>query len=278
MAVFPAGVIACRGILPPWVFMWSLSFAIFAGLKWRTWWKARGGTPYAAWRSAAYLLAWPGMDAEGFLRGLAAARPSVRAWLWALAKTATGAALIWLVARHLPARAPLARGWVGMAGLILLLHFGSFEMIALFWMCLGVAAKPIMASPLRSTALGEFWGERWNLGFRQFAHDLIFRPLQGRCGARTAGFFVFVFSGLIHEAVISLPAREGYGLPTAYFVLQGLGVATERSALGRRLGLRHGWRGWAFAAAFTAGPAFILFHPWFVLRVILPFLEAIRAI
>jgi hypothetical protein len=29
---------------------------------------------------------------------------------------------------------------------------------------------------------------------------------------------------------------------------------------------------------FVAGPAFWLFHPWFVLRVILPFMQAIHAL
>ena len=58
-----------------------------------------------------------------------------------------------------------------MLGLILLLHFGSFELIALFWQSRGVNAKPIMSAPLRATSLAEFWGKRWNLGFRQFSHD-----------------------------------------------------------------------------------------------------------
>lgn len=259
--------------------MWSLCFAIFAGLKWLTWWKARGRIPHTRWRSVAYLLAWPGMDAGAFLNhSLRVMTGTQRAWLWALFKTAIGAALMWIVAGQVPAQDPLVRGWVGMIGLILLLHFGSFQIIALFWQRLGVDATPIMAAPLRSTSLSEFWGNRWNLGFRQFSHDLIFRPLQRSLGAGAAGFLVFIVSGLIHESVISLPARGGYGFPTSYFVLQGLGVAAERSSFGKRHGLREGMRGWLFTAAFTAGPVFLLFHPWFVLRVIIPFLEAIHAL
>jgi alginate O-acetyltransferase complex protein AlgI len=278
LAVLPLGVAACRNVLRPWVFMWALCFAIFAGLKWLTWWKARGRVPHPAWRSVAYLLAWPGMDAEAFLSPSSPINePTWRAWLSALFKTALGAALIWVVARHVPAQESIVQGWVGMLGLILLLHFGSFEVVALFWQRLGVDATPIMSSPLRSTSLGDFWGKRWNLGFRQFSHDLIFRPLQSRLGAGAAGFLVFVVSGLIHESVISFPARGGYGLPTTYFVLQGLGVAVERSGFGKRLGLRQGRRGWLFTAAFTAGPVFLLFHHLFVLRVILPFMEAIGA-
>src|SRR5208283_4080057 len=103
-----------------------------------------------------------------------------------------GAALIWLVARRVPAQKPLVQGWLGMLGLILLLHFGSFEALALFWQRLGVDATPIMSSPLRSTSLSIFWGKRWNLGFRQFSHDLIFRPLQRSLGVGAAGFLVFI--------------------------------------------------------------------------------------
>jgi alginate O-acetyltransferase complex protein AlgI len=135
-----------------------------------------------------------------------------------------------------------------------------------------------MSAPLRSTSLSEFWGKRWNLGFRQLAHELIFRPYYRKLGAEMAGLLVFVVSGLIHDLVISLPARAGYGLPTLYFLLQGVGVTVERSRLGQRLGLAHGARGWCFMAVFLTAPVYGLFHPWFVMRVILPFMRAIQAL
>ncbi len=85
-------------------------------------------------------------------------------------------------------------------------------------------------------------------------------------------------SGLIHDLVISLPARGGYGLPTLYFLLQGAGVSVERSRFGKRLGLGHGLRGWCFMLLFLTVAALALFHPWFVERVILPFMRAIHAL
>jgi alginate O-acetyltransferase complex protein AlgI len=163
-------------------------------------------------------------------------------------------------------------------GLALLLHFGSFDLIAFFWQRIGVAPQPIMDKPILSTRLSEFWGKRWNLGFRQLAYDLIFRPLHKKIGPGPASLLVFLASGLIHDLVISLPARGGYGLPTAYFIFQGLAVMLERSTAGRRLGLDHGLSGWVFMFVVAAGPAFWLFHPPFVLRVILPFMHAIRAL
>jgi hypothetical protein len=119
-------------------------------------------------------------------------------------------------------------------GLILLLHFGSFQLLSLFWRSVGIDARPIMSAPLRSTSLSEFWGGRWNLGFSQLAHDLIFQQLHRAWGTNVTRFFVFVVSGLIHRVVISLPAGGGYGLPTMYFMVQGAGVAVERSSLARR--------------------------------------------
>ncbi|MGB8543209.1 MAG: MBOAT family protein [Candidatus Acidiferrales bacterium] len=259
--------------------MWSLAFSIFVSLKWLTWWKTRTRIAHSAWRSAAYLLAWPGMDAEAFLEVTRrVAPPSARDWLWAALKTALGVILFWVIARKLPQEQLLLRGWIGMLGMILVLHFGTFQIVALCWRSVGVDAAPIMSDPLRSRSLSEFWGKRWNLGFRQLSHDLIFQPLHRILGAGVAGFLVFVSSGLIHDLVISVPARGGYGLPTIYFAMQGLGVAVERSGLGRKLGLRGNLRGWLFTAVLTVGPLFLLFHPPFVLRVIIPFMKAAHAL
>ena len=279
LLLFPALAIAARNRMPAWLFMWALSFGIFAGLKWMTLWKARIRIPHDLGRSFAYLVAWPGMDAETFLDAeKRPPNPSAQDWLWAALKTALGVVLLWAVARRIPDQFDLLRGWIGLFGLIFLLHFGSFHLIALFWQTVGIAAVPIMSKPILSRNLSEFWGKRWNLGFRQLAHELIFRPLYKRTGVATAGMLVFAASGVIHDLVISLPARGGYGLPTGYFLIQGLGVTLERSALGRRLGLQQGATAWIFMAAVTAAPAFWLFHPAFVLRVILPFMHAVHAL
>ena len=210
------------------------------------------------------------LDAEHILP-----KPRITEWLAAFAKTGFAITLIWVVAPLFSA--PLLRGWVGMIGLVFLLHFGSFQMLALAWQALGVDAKPIMKNPGVSQSLSEFWGKRWNMGFRQLSYDLVFKPMQRTFGVAAALFASFIISGLIHELVISVPARAGYGLPTIYFALQGVGVLFERSRMGKRLGLDSGIRGWFFAVAIAGGPAYILFHPWFVLRVMVPFLRAIGA-
>jgi len=275
----PATAIALRDLWPAWVFMWALSFTIFVSLKWLTWWRAPERKAHRGWRSVAYLLVWPGMDADQFLNlNVQVPRPSVMRWFWAVFEAALGAIMLWVVARSLPQSQRLLCGWAGMVGLVLLLHFGIFQVVALMWQAAGVNAKAIMSAPLRATSLAEFWGKRWNLGFRQLGYELIFRPSHRLLGVEVAGLLVFLVSGLIHDLVISVPARGGYGLPTAYFLLQGAGITLEHSQLGKRLGLAHGAAGWLFMAAFVTAPVFWLFHPWFVMRVILPFMHAIRAL
>jgi hypothetical protein len=108
-------------------------------------------------------------------------------------------------------------------------------------------------------------------------HKNLFKPLARQLGPRWALSLIFLLSGLLHELVISVPARGGYGLPTAYFVLQGLALLFERSKPGRELGLGSGFKGWCFVAFIAGLPAFWLFHPVFIHNVILPMLHDIGA-
>jgi hypothetical protein len=260
--------------------MWSLAAAIFAGCKWLTW--RRTPAPAApCWRHVAYLLAWPGLDAKAFLDPHPPPpdrRPGPGEWAFAAAKLTLGGGLVWCAVPLVPAHHPLLRGWIGMAGLVFLLHFGSFHLLSCAWRAAGVDAKPLMDWPMRAAGVGEFWGRRWNTAFRDLTHRFLFRPLAARLGPRAGVAAGFLFSGLVHDLVISAPAGGGYGWPTFYFVLQGLGLLAERSRSGRPLGLGGGWRGRAFTAAVVVGPVYGLFHPPFVRGVVLPFLDALGAV
>lgn len=278
--VLPLSTFVIKPYLPAWGFMWALAFAMFAGFKWLTWWQARAaGIQTTGARVLGYLLLWPGMDAQAFLdSNRQSSSPSVTAWAFATGKTAFGALLLWGVTRLVPDPNSLLKGWIGLVGLIFMLHFGSFHLVALFWQRAGVNAQPIMNAPILATSLSDFWGNRWNLGFRQLSHALIFQPLCRWVGHVVAGLAVFLTSGMIHELVISVPAGAGYGLPTGYFLLQGIGVLIERSGFGQRLGLSRGPTGWGFTLVFTTGPAFWLFHQAFVTQVAIPFMHAIGAL
>jgi len=265
--------------MAPWMLMWATAGSLYAGCKWLSYRDARGRGVAANGRALAYLLLWPGMDADAFLFPRArVARPASSEWLAAALKTMLGLALTWVVARTvLPIRTLLA-GWVAMTGLIFVLHFGTFHLLSLVWRAAGVDAAPIMKNPLRAESLADFWGRRWNTAFHVLADRFAFRPLRSRVGVIGATLGAFLASGLIHELVISVPARGGYFLPTAYFLIQGLAVCAERTRTGRRLGLARGWRGWLFTVAVTAGPAFWLFPPVFVRNVVLPMLKEIGAV
>ena len=258
----------------------------------------------------AYFFLWPGMDAEKFLRppahknltalsrqvlrglqggerrrvsgaseepsgklpdraGTIPALPDKEANITiAIATIFLGAMLFFGVARF--AHQPLFAGWIGMIGIVLILHFGLFHLLAIRWRAAGLDAEPIMDAPLCSKTVSEFWGRRWNAAFNRIALDVVFRPLARRRGTMIATLAAFLVSGLIHELVISLPAGADYGLPTAYFLLQGIGILTER-ALPQI-------RGQIFTIVITAVPVFWLFHPPFVRNVILPFMEALGAL
>jgi predicted DCC family thiol-disulfide oxidoreductase YuxK len=205
----------------------------------------------------------------GRMPALSAKRRSI---VGATAKILLGAVLLFGLARF--ASHPLLTGWIGMIGMILVLHFGIFALLAIAWRAYGLDVQPIMDAPLNSTSLGEFWGGRWNGPFNQLAFENVFRPVARSTGPILGTIVAFLASGLIHELVISLPARTGYGLPTAYFLLQSCGVIIQH----RAPRIRYGMAGQFFTALIVGVPAFWLFHPPFVRNVILPFMKAIGAL
>jgi hypothetical protein len=279
LIVLPAAVLISGRQLAPWALMWGLAIAIYGALKWMTWWRGRGIVPQVCWRrSLAYMFLWPGMDAPTFLDVRRRPTPVSGTELRrAIVATLLGVLLLFGAVRIVPSGLPLVAGWVGLFGLIFVLHFGSFRLVSIWWRWHGIDAVPVMRAPVAAASLGEFWGARWNTAFHVLARDYVVRPLRRRIGVPAAMLVAFVGSGLVHDLVISVPAGAGYGLPTAYFCLQGLGLLLERAPAAQRFGLGRGLRGRLFAIGVTALPAFWLFHPAFVLNVVLPFLRVLGA-
>jgi hypothetical protein len=273
VATLPAAVAFVAADWPAWIFMWVLAVSIYGSLKWLTFVDSAAAVGAGVDRSLGYLLLWPGMDAEAFIASPREdARPRLAEWLLAGAKLSLGGVLV-AIAANLVDRTPTLAAWIGLAGLAFVLHFGLFHLLSMVWRQEGIDAVPIMRAPALATSLGDFWGRRWNLAFRDVAHAYVFRPLVGCVGGTVATVAVFLVSGVIHDAVISIPAGGGYGLPTLYFAIQGVGVLLERSRPGKRIGLRRGLAGRLFCAAVTVGPVFLLFHGPFLERVIVPMLQ-----
>jgi len=264
--------------MPAWLLMWSLAFALYCGGK-ALFWRRSPVAGASGWRQAGYLFAWPGLDAQAFLRPEPlpeGERPRPWEWIAAGAKLLLGAALFW-GAGWVFAPNQMLLGWSGMIGLIFMLHFGSFHLLSCAWRAAGVDARPLMRNPSAAVSLSEFWGKRWNTAFRDLTHRFLFRPLAARLGPRWAIVAGFLFSGLLHDLLISVPARGGYGGPTLFFTLQAAGLLVERTRPARALGLGRGWRGWLFTMLVLALPVGALFHPPFVRRVIVPFMRVLGA-
>lgn len=261
---------------PSWVLMWGLAFVLYALLKGLSW-ITRRQRPAPLWRHVAYLFGWPGMDVEAFLHLHAGTigEPPAREWCLASLKLLLGVTILAALVPRTPSSDPYVLGWIGMVGIAFTLHFGLFHLLSCLWRQLGVAAVPIMSWPIASQSLTEFWGQRWNLAFRDLAHRFLFRPLQRRGMPRLGLLAGFLASGLIHDAVVSWPAGKCYGGPTVYFILQGVGILFERSRAARWIGLGSGLRGWLFSAVVIIGPCGLLFHRPFVCDVVYPFLQAL---
>lgn len=265
---------------PQWAQMWALAIAIYLVCKWLTW-QTAAIRSVPLWKHAAYLAAWPGMDATSFLgAGPSPADSSCRSteWLAAIVRCAIGLALLFGIARLVPPEHDYLAGWIGMIGLVLSLHFGAFHLLSCWWRRMGIQARALMQRPLASTSLSEFWGRRWNTAFRDLTYRFLFRPSVSWFGIRGGLIAGFLFSGVMHDLVISVPARGGYGGPTAFFAVQGAAMVFERSGPGRRLGLGSGWQGRLFALAVLIVPLGLLFHPPFVVGIIVPFMRALRAL
>jgi len=257
-----------------WQRMIAISFAMFFFLKAVTLLRESAqGTTLSPPRLVAYIFLWPGMHARSFFsRVHPATRPAAPEWISAMAKVIFGLSLVFGVQSHIESSL-LLRAWIGMTGFVFIFHFGLFHLASCIFRFLGIAAEPIMNLPIASRSLAEFWGKRWNLAFRDLSKSLVLHPASRFTSPAVAGFVVFFFSGLIHEAAISYPASGGYGGPLAYFLIQWGGLAAEKQKSVSRIlqSLPEGNR--VLTLAVTLLPLPLLFHPPFAKEVMLPLLD-----
>ncbi|WP_254510981.1 MBOAT family protein [Anatilimnocola floriformis] len=264
-------VLLCGASLHPAVSAWLLAASIYVGFKWLAFANSSVARRASRRDSLLFLLLWPGMDADAFLTERPVTQPNVREVASAAALMLLG--LITIFALPTLPLSTEVRGWTALVAIALFLLFGVAQTISIAWRICGVDAQPIMNKPMRATSLADFWGARWNLPFHDIGRIFVWRPVAKRFGWPTATMAVFLFSGVIHDLAMSIPARGGWGLPTIYFLLQGVAVLFERSPLGKRWQLSRGWRGRAFAALFVLGPLGLLFHQPFLQRVVLPTID-----
>jgi alginate O-acetyltransferase complex protein AlgI len=259
------------GVTSGWAGMWCVAIVMFTLFKVTT----CCGVRHGSWRRwVAYLLAWPGLNAPQFLSDAMGPMPVDRGELRsALISLLSGMAVL-LVAGHcggtLP---PWTVGAMGFMGVVLTLHFGCFALASISWRSCGVQAAPMMDAPWRATRLGEFWGRRWNSAFADWAKHCVFAHVQKRWGVWPATVAVFLVSGVVHEAVITWPARGAYGGPMTYFLVQTLGLAAQKATWVRRR-LSNTGQAWLTRAVVIL-PLPLLFPRLFLEDVVAPFILAL---
>lgn len=110
---------------------------------------------------------------------------------------------------------------------------------------------------LTSTSIGEFWGRRYNRIVSTLLRERVYEPLQALAGwsKEAASLASFAASALFHAHLSHTTFRAASAQTAAMFLLQGMGILTER-----RLGIRRRGAvvGWAWTASFIAatGPLF----------------------
>ena len=207
-------------------------------------------------RAVGYALFWPGMDARPFEETREGGGFGLLAW--GLCKMAFGVLL--LTFRTGVEAVDLLFVFAGIGFLV---HLGGCDVLAGFWRGRGVEVERLFPNPAASRSLGEFWGRRWNRAFHTVVRSRIYRPVAARWGRGWGVLATFVFSGILHDLLISVPVGAGYGLPTLYFVLHGALVAAER---------RWSIESRTWTLFWVLAPLPLLFHPWFVEGILKPLL------
>jgi hypothetical protein len=226
-------------------------------------------------RFVAYLF-WPGMQPGHFLPERTPAdsqlAPTV---LGMLLNAVTAIMFLWIIPSLMPAGWPQALRVVsGFIGLVFLVLFALFDAWALLYRAAGVGVEKLWHCPLAATSLRDFWGQRWNRIFSGMLREVLFLPLARRLGPALALFVVFLYSGLLHEN-FSVGGLSGYGLPSLYFVIQGLGTLLESRRAFRRLLQRRPLLGRLWTAAVVLGPVLLLYPEGFREQVQVPTLAGL---
>lgn len=272
-----------------WPQMWATAFGVYFACKcWVVLAAMREGVRFKWSGIGAFVVAWAGMEPRPFsIREFRAGgdagaqRISLRE---GLGKMSLGVVLLMASPMIAAWTGAYAAMWLCVSAYCLLLHFGLLHVIGYGWQRVGRPVEAIMQRPARSTSLADFWSRRWNRAFRDLSNALVIRPTRRYLGPAGAVGLVFLVSGIVHELVMSWPARGGWGLPTLYFLVQCAGLYIERSRPGRRWGLMgmgrspgvsSAWRSRTWTAVVVIAPLPLLVNRAFAENVVIPFFRTL---
>lgn len=207
----------------PLLRMVLLCCVLMAGMKWVVYseWRKRDGDILAWGRWLCFGALWFGMEPmawTGKRRDISWKADA----LWGGGCCVTGAVLVYLMSVYrvsmlVPVFIAMSIGF----------HYGALRLLTAFWRFRGFPVRPLFRNPFVTKGFEDFWGKRWNLAYSQMMARAVKRPIQQKYGAKVALFCVFVISGLLHELAITVPVQAGYGLPTCFFLLQGIVTVLE---------------------------------------------------
>ena len=201
-----------------------LCCVLMAGMKWVVYseWRRRGGEilPWGRWMCFATL--WFGMEPMAWTGKRRILQWKTDAY-WGGGCCVVGGILVFLMSSYevtmlIPLFIAMSIGF----------HFGALRLLAAFWRWNGFAVRALFRNPFMTRGFGDFWGKRWNLAYSQMMARAVKRPIQQKYGAKVALFSVFMISGLLHELAITVPVQAGYGLPTGFFLVQGILTTFEK--------------------------------------------------
>lgn len=270
----PAGV---RMLVIIAALLWSMKVVVTIESRIAT------GSRFTFKRWLGFVTLWPGMQPDKFTAPPLPPLPARELAMKGAWRLAVGVLLIIVTTLAWPwlrdaidlRHALIATTILLCVGLSLFVHFGVFNLIAAAWRTRGVDVRTLFRDPLRSTSLTEFWSRRWNLAFVEMTAIGVYRPLRAAPGISTipaiATIIAFLFSGVLHELAISVPARAGYGGPLAYFVIHAALIEIERwlESTGRAIN-KNALLGRAWTIAWLILPAPILFHRPFLAGCVWP--------
>ncbi len=189
------------------------------------------GLVYAEWareerlplgRYCVFAFLWFGMDPGSFKNRRAGLewKEDLRIGLVLMLVGTLGAWLVWAMEwrQILVMFVPMSLGF----------HFGALRVLKAGMRAAGFPVRTLFPNVLEARGIGDFWSRRWNVGYSQMMQRLVGRPVEMLMGPDAGLMAVFFISGLLHELAITLPVREGFGLPTAYFTVHGLLVLLEK--------------------------------------------------
>jgi hypothetical protein len=125
------------------------------------------------------------------------------------------------------------------------------------WVLLGVEPPLLHDSPLLSTSVREFWGQRWNRVVGHWLRGNVYQPVRRTRGPLTAEVATFAASALLHWylVVVSLDLRMA-GLMGAFFLAQA-GLMSAERFMGVSRWARPAARVWTVSSILALSPLFL---------------------